>query len=110
MSLRMTGPDVQAEQGETVDWTLTLSASASGDATSAVLKVAWRRSVRSPWETVTVDGTETADVALGAVHVLLDTSDLDGLAPYLWEVSAFDSDGELVQRWRGQLFVSSALS
>jgi hypothetical protein len=108
---RMTGPDVQAEQGLSGDtaaaWTLDISSAASGDAETAVLKLGERATVRSDWETIESSGTATI---MGAqVSVLLDTVALDA-SEYLWEVSLLNSNEELVQRWRGLLYVSTALS
>lgn len=104
MTLRMTGPDLQAEQGETLDWTLNITAATAVDHT-ATLRVGHRESVRSEY---TTELTVEATVAGAEVDVSLDTSEL-GEPEYLWEVSLYTASEELVQRWRGSLYVSSAL-
>lgn len=104
MTLRMTGPDVQAEQGETSAWTLNITAATAVDH-SATTRIGHQDSVRSDYTTVL---TLEAEVDGAEVSVSVDTTEL-GEPEYLWEVSLYNASEELVQRWRGLLYVSSAL-
>lgn len=97
--------DLQVEQGATAAWVLDITPSASGEADYAYTKIGYRESVRSDYDTVL---TVSAVVAGAEVTAAVDTSTL--IYPeYLWEVSLFNESGELVQRWRGTLYVLTAL-